>query len=305
MTADTPSGPASPIRSLAVIGAGSMGHGIAQTAALAGIETTLFDIEQAFVDRGLVGIEKGLERLVARDRLSPADRAATRARLRGSTDLQDAAPVDGVIEAVPERLQLKQSIFEQLDAICAGAVFLASNTSSISLQEIARPTRRPERVLGLHYFNPPQILPLVEIVTPLSVDPDVVDTAEAFCRATGKTPIRVKDTPAFVVNRLFVPSCWTPSACSNPVPPARKRSIAAANWASAISSAPSPPRTSPASMSCSTSRTPCAPKPATRAGTPPPSSVASSRPATWVARPAAASSITATPDPPQPGRAKG
>ena len=205
MTADTPSGPASPIRSLAVIGAGSMGHGIAQTAALAGIETTLFDIEQAFVDRGLVGIEKGLERLVARDRLSPADRAATRARLRGSTDLQDAAPVDGVIEAAPERLQLKQSIFEQLDAICAAAVFLASNTSSISLQEIARPTRRPERVLGLHYFNPPQILPLVEIVTPLSVDPDVVDTAEAFCRATGKTPIRVKDTPAFVVNRLFVP----------------------------------------------------------------------------------------------------
>jgi 3-hydroxybutyryl-CoA dehydrogenase len=194
-----------PVRTLAVIGAGSMGHGIAQTAALAGIRTILYDIEQSFVDRGLAGIEMGLDRLVSRDRLSADDKVAAMACLSGATDLQAAAGVDAVVEAAPERLEIKQQIFGQLDAICEHAVFLASNTSSISLQEIARPTKRRERVLGLHYFNPPQILPLVEIVIPLTVDPAVVDAAEAFCKVTGKTSIRVKDTPAFVVNRLFVP----------------------------------------------------------------------------------------------------
>ena len=205
MSDPTPSNDVPPVRTLAVIGAGSMGHGIAQTAALAGIDTILYDLEQGFVDRGLAGIEKGLDRLVSRDRLSAEAKAFTMGRLRGATDLQAAAAVDAVIEAAPERLEIKQQIFGQLDAICGQAIFLASNTSSISLQEIARPTKRPERVLGLHYFNPPQILPLVEIVSPLTVDPAVVDAAEAFCKATGKTPIRVKDTPAFVVNRLFVP----------------------------------------------------------------------------------------------------
>ena len=205
MSDPTPHNDVPPVRTLAVIGAGSMGHGIAQTAALAGIDTILYDLEQGFVDRGLAGIEKGLDRLVSRDRLSSEDKAVTMDRLRGATDLQAAAAVDAVIEAAPERLEVKQQIFGQLDDICGQAIFLASNTSSISLQEIARPTNRPERVLGLHYFNPPQILPLVEIVSPLTVDPAVVDAAEAFCKATGKTSIRVKDTPAFVVNRLFVP----------------------------------------------------------------------------------------------------
>ena len=182
-----------------------MGHGIAQTAVLAGIETLLCDVEQGFVDRGLVSIEKGLDRLVSRARLSAEDKIAAMARLRGATRLEDAAGVDAVIEAAPERLELKQRIFTELDRICERAIFLASNTSSISVQEIARPTSRKERVLGLHYFNPPQVLPLVEVVSPITVDPAVVDAAEAFCRATGKTPIRVKDTPAFIVNRLFVP----------------------------------------------------------------------------------------------------
>lgn len=193
------------VRSLAVVGAGSMGHGIAQTAAASGIETILYDIEQEFVDRGLATIAAGLDRLVARERISAEDKAATMSRLHGATALQAAAEADAVIEAAPEKLALKQEIFVELDRICEQAVFLASNTSSISLQEIGRGTARPERVLGLHHFNPPQVLPLVEIVTPLTVDATVVDAAEAYCRATGKTPIRVQDTPAFVVNRLFVP----------------------------------------------------------------------------------------------------
>lgn len=193
------------LQTLGVVGAGSMGHGIAQTAVLAGIDTILYDVQQRFLDRGLAGIESGLDRLVARERLSPEEKSATMGRVTGSTDLQDFAGVNGVIEAAPERLELKQKIFEDLDRICDGAIFLASNTSSISLQEIARLTQRPERILGMHYFNPPQILPLVEIVMPITVDPGVVEAAEAFCVATGKTSIRVKDTPAFVVNRLFVP----------------------------------------------------------------------------------------------------
>ncbi len=194
-----------PVRTLAVIGAGSMGHGIAQTAALAGITTILHDVDQPAVDRGVAGIEVGLARMVARDRLSADERDATLGRLHATTDLEAAADADAVIEAAPERLALKQEIFARVDALCERAIFLASNTSSLSLQAIAASTARPERVLGLHYFNPAQVLPLVEVVSPMTVDPAAVDAAEAYCRATGKTPIRVQDTPAFVVNRLFVP----------------------------------------------------------------------------------------------------
>lgn len=194
-----------PVRTLAVIGAGSMGHGIAQTAALAGITTILCDVDQPAIDRGVAGIAAGLARMVARDRLCADERDATLARLHATTDLRAAADADAVIEAAPERLALKQEIFARADALCERAIFLASNTSSLSLQAIAASTARPERVLGLHYFNPAQVLPLVEVVSPLTVDPAAVDAAEAYCRATGKTPIRVQDTPAFVVNRLFVP----------------------------------------------------------------------------------------------------
>ncbi len=204
-TTEQPATDPPPVRTLAVIGAGSMGHGIAQTAALAGITTILHDIDQAAVDQGLAGIEAGLARLVARDRLSADECDATLGRLHGATDLQAVADADAVIEAAPEQLALKKRLFADLDAVCARAIFLASNTSSLSLQELAAATARPERVLGLHYFNPAQVLPLVEVVTPLTVDPAAADAAEAYCRVTGKTPIRVQDTPAFVVNRLFVP----------------------------------------------------------------------------------------------------
>ena len=197
--------PDSPVHSLAVIGAGTMGHGIAQTAVMAGIDTTLVDVDQRAVDAGVAAIDTSLSRMVHRNRIQEADKAAALGRLRAVPTMSEIAGVDAVIEAVPERLELKQAIFAQLDATCARALFLGSNTSSLSLQAIASATTRPERVLGLHYFNPPQMLTLVEMVLPLTVASEVVAAAEAFCRACDRVIIHAKDTPGFVVNRLLVP----------------------------------------------------------------------------------------------------
>ena len=198
-------GQAGAVRSLAVIGSGTMGAGIAQTAILAGIHTTIREIDQPLLDRGLATIRKNLDRLAERGKLDAPARDAALACLHGATDLAALASVDAVIEAVPEILDLKKKVFADLEQVCTNAVFLASNTSSLPVQEIATAVKAKERVLGLHYFNPAQVLPLVDVVTPLTVAEETVQAALAFCRATGKSPIRVKDTPAFVVNRLFVP----------------------------------------------------------------------------------------------------
>ena len=195
----------SPVRTLAVIGAGAMGHGIAQTALVAGIATTLHDVDEQALRSARAAIDTGLARLVERERMDAAAKDAAMMRLHLTTDLSRLAHADAVIEAAPERLELKRALFREVDAICATAVFLASNTSSLAIKSIAEVVRRKERVLGLHYFNPAQVLPLVEVVTPPTVAAEVVEAAEAFCRATGKTTVRVKDTPGFVVNRLFIP----------------------------------------------------------------------------------------------------
>ena len=196
-----------PVSALGVIGAGTMGHGIAQTAILAGVETTLIDIDSAALDRALESIGNGLERLVSRDRISDDDRNAALARLQTSSEMTALTSVDAVIEAASERIELKRTLFEQIDAVADEALFIASNTSSIPIQQIAvalAPERRA-RAVGLHYFNPAQVLPLVEVVRPLTASDEAIAAAEAFVRATGKTPIAAQDTPAFIVNRLFVP----------------------------------------------------------------------------------------------------
>lgn len=195
------------IRALGVVGAGTMGHGIAQTAILAGIDVVLRDVDGGALERGRAAIEKGLARLVERERLTAAEQEAALAHLTTSTELEALGGVDAVIEAAPERLELKRAIFAELDAACPRAVFIASNTSSIPIQQIAvsLPEDRRARALGLHYFNPAQVLPLVEVVRPLTASDEAVAAAEAFVRATGKTPIAAQDTPAFIVNRLFVP----------------------------------------------------------------------------------------------------
>ncbi len=202
MTDDT-----NPVQTLGVIGAGTMGHGIAQTAILAGVTTIIRDVDESALDRGKASVQKGLDRLVERDRLSAEDRDAALGRLTMTTDLSALAAVDAVIEAASERLELKRAIFAEVDGVCERAIFIASNTSSIPIQQIAvsLPEDRRSRALGLHYFNPAQVMPLVEVVRPITASDEAIAAADAFVRATGKTPISAQDTPAFIVNRLFVP----------------------------------------------------------------------------------------------------
>lgn len=192
---------------LGVLGGGTMGSGIAQTALLAGIEVSLVDVDAGQLQRAESTIQSGVDRLVSRERISVEQRSAAIAALTTSTDFESLAGSEGVIEAVSENVELKQSIFERLETVCADAAFIASNTSSLSIQEIAQRMSDPSRVVGLHYFNPAQVLPLVEVVVPLTASDHAVDAAWAFVEATGKTPVRVKDTPAFIVNRLLVPFC--------------------------------------------------------------------------------------------------
>ena len=195
------------IERLGVIGAGTMGAGIAQTALVAGISVTLVDVDAGQLAAAEATIVGGLDRLLSRERIDLTQREASLRALTTATELSALADADAVIEAVSERIELKQAIFAELETTCARAVFLASNTSSLSLQEIAERMSDASRVVGLHYFNPAQILPLVEVVTPLTASDEAVDAAWAFAEATGKTPVRVKDTPGFIVNRLLVPFC--------------------------------------------------------------------------------------------------
>ncbi len=192
---------------LGVLGGGTMGSGIAQTALLAGIEVSLVDVDEGQLERARGVIQGGVDRLVSRERISAEQGDAALAALTTSTDLEALASAQGVIEAVSENVTLKQDIFERLEQVCADARFLASNTSSISIQEIAERMSDPSRVVGLHYFNPAQVLPLVEVVVPLTASDEAVEAAWEFVEASGKTPVRVKDTPAFIVNRLLVPFC--------------------------------------------------------------------------------------------------
>jgi len=193
------------IRKVAIIGAGTMGAGIAQVAVQHGYATVLRDIDQSLIDRGLATVEKGLGRLVDKDRLSATERDAALARLSGGGDLEALADADLVIEAASERLAIKRAIFVELDAACLQARIIASNSSSLSNQNLAGVTRRPERVIGLHFFNPAPVLPLVEVVVPYTADIEVVELGEAWVRSIGKTPVRAKDTPGFIANRLLIP----------------------------------------------------------------------------------------------------
>ena len=193
------------IERIAVIGAGQMGNGIAQVAACSGFEVVMIDINQEAVDRGMATIERSLNKLVQKERLSQADADAARARLSVSTDRSPCAEADLVVEAVPEILSLKQSIFEDLDSICGPDTILASNTSSISITKIAACTSRPEKVIGMHFMNPVPLMKLVEIIdgelTSSATNAAVVAAAEAM----GKTPLTSQDYPGFISNRILCP----------------------------------------------------------------------------------------------------
>jgi 3-hydroxybutyryl-CoA dehydrogenase len=191
------------IRRVAVIGAGTMGRGIAQATAQAGYETTLFDAVSGVPERARVEIEATLEKGVARGKVTPAEKAATLDRLRLETDLARAVGnADLVVEAVPEKLELKRDLFRELDARAPASVILGSNTSSLSIADIAQVVERPGRVLGLHFFNPVHLMRLVEIVVAPGTESEVVDAARAFVESLGKRPIVVRDSPGFATSRL-------------------------------------------------------------------------------------------------------
>ncbi|MEC7152342.1 MAG: 3-hydroxybutyryl-CoA dehydrogenase [Candidatus Thermoplasmatota archaeon] len=193
------------IERIAVIGAGQMGNGIAQVAATSGFEVVMIDINQEAVDRGMATIERSLNKLVQKERLSQEDADAARARLSVSTDRSPCAEADLVVEAVPEILSLKQSIFEDLDSICGPDTILASNTSSISITKIAACTSRPEKVIGMHFMNPVPLMKLVEIIDGELTSSETNAAVVAAAEAMGKTPLTSQDYPGFISNRILCP----------------------------------------------------------------------------------------------------
>ena len=193
------------IEKMAVLGAGQMGNGITQVAACAGYDVIMIDIKQEFVDRGIATIEKSLAKLVSKDRMTQGDADAARARITTSTSRDVCADVDLVVEAVPEILSLKTEIFSELDQICKPETILASNTSSISITEIAASTSRPDRVIGMHFMNPVPLMKLVEIIngelTSDETNAAVVEASEKM----GKVPLTSEDYPGFISNRILCP----------------------------------------------------------------------------------------------------
>ena len=193
------------IRKVGVIGCGLMGSGIAQVTAQAGCETTVVEASQALLDKGLGGIRRSLEALVAKARMTAEDRDAVLGRLQGATTFEALRDCDLVIEAITENQPLKNETFAKLDAICQPAALLASNTSSCNVTAMAAATRRPGQVLGLHFFNPVPLMKLVEVVQTILTDEKAVRDAYDWVQAVGKVPVRAKDSTAFIVNRLLVP----------------------------------------------------------------------------------------------------
>lgn len=194
-----------PVQTVTVIGAGTMGHGIAQVAAMAGCRVRIFDAVPTQVVGAIARVRENLEKGVARGKVAPEQRDGALARLSAAPDLAKAlAGCDLVIEAAPERMELKAGLFAELDRSAPDGAVLASNTSSLSISEIARATRRPERVIGLHFFNPVHIMRLLEVVRGRATSDETLAIALAFARRIGKEPIVVSDTPGFASSRLGV-----------------------------------------------------------------------------------------------------
>jgi 3-hydroxybutyryl-CoA dehydrogenase len=193
------------IRTVGVLGAGLMGSGIAQVSAQAGYPTTVLEVSQDLVDRGLKRIEGFLRSGVEKGKIAPEAQAKTLALLKGATRMEDLADCDLIVEAVSENLELKRQTFSRLDRICKPHGIFASNTSSLSITEMMGATARPDRFMGLHFFNPVPLMKLVEVVRTVVTGEEVEATAVAFVRSLGKTPIRTSDRTGFVVNRLLVP----------------------------------------------------------------------------------------------------
>ncbi|MFZ2520418.1 MAG: 3-hydroxybutyryl-CoA dehydrogenase [Anaerolineae bacterium] len=194
------------VKTIGIIGCGLMGSGIAEVAAKSGFQVLIREQNEQLLKKGLGRIESSLGRAVAKGKLSAEDKAAAQTRLSGAVGLDDAlATCDLIVEAVTEDTGLKQGIFRALDAICPANTILASNTSSISVIDLAAVTRRPNQVLGMHFFNPVPVMPLLELVRTVQTDDATLDSARAVGERMGKKMIVAKDAPGFVVNRLLIP----------------------------------------------------------------------------------------------------
>jgi 3-hydroxybutyryl-CoA dehydrogenase len=193
------------IQKVGVVGCGLMGAGIAQVSAQAGFQTVVREVNGELVEKGLKGIEKNLARLVEKGSLTEAAKSEIRGRLKGTTSLEDLKDCDVILEAIIEQLPAKRDLFSALDALCGPNTIFASNTSSLTITEIAAATKRPQRFVGLHFFNPVPVMKLVEVVRTIATDPDVYEEMVGFGARLGKTPVRAQDGGGFIVNRLLVP----------------------------------------------------------------------------------------------------
>ncbi len=194
------------IKTVGVVGAGTMGNGIAQAAAQIGCDVIMRDIKDDFVERGLKNIDRFLSRSVEKGKMEAAQKDAILGRIKGTTDMQVLKDADFVIEVVLEDMALKKSVFSELDEICGPDVILASNTSSMSLTEIATATKRPDKVCGMHFFNPVPLMKLVEVIRGYSTSDETVDVTTALAKKMGKITVEVKkDSPGFIVNRIMIP----------------------------------------------------------------------------------------------------
>lgn len=193
------------IQKVGVVGCGLMGSGIAQVAAQAGCSVIVREVNDERLNKGIQSIEKNLNRLVEKGTLSATDRDAARARLRGTTKLEDLRDSELVVEAIIEQLPDKRELYAALDKICPKTTIFASNTSSLSITEMAFMTARPDRFIGLHFFNPVPVMKLVEVIRTIATDAKVYEEAVAFATRVGKVPVRTSDRTGFIVNRLLVP----------------------------------------------------------------------------------------------------
>ena len=202
------------VKNITVLGSGIMGHGIAQVSAMAGYNIVLRDIEQSFLDKAMEKIRWSLEKLVSKEKITKQESDAILSRIKTVVDLGQAVQsADLVIEAVPEIMELKKKVYAELDKVADSRIIFASNTSTLPITEIANTTSRPEKFVGIHFFNPPQLMKLVEVIPGQKTNKDVVDLTVNFVKSVKKEPVICKkDVPGFIVNRLFIPmvheACW-------------------------------------------------------------------------------------------------
>lgn len=188
-----------------VLGAGTMGSGIVQAFAQKGCEVIVRDIKDEFVERGIAGINKALSKKVAKGKMTEEDKEAILSRISGTTDMKLAADADLVVEAAIENMKIKKEIFAELDEICKPETILASNTSSLSITEVASATKRPDKVIGMHFFNPAPVMKLVEVIRGIATSQETFDAVKALAVEIGKEPVEVAEAPGFVVNRILIP----------------------------------------------------------------------------------------------------